>query len=171
MSTAPESPKSKIDATAGVKPPPTGASAAQNENMPPTPEVRLNGRRASSLRGVPSTGPDGSDGWGSHFWVTLVDPQVRALLSWPSACVSTRSGFRPARDVLGRSPITANSHSPASTDGTGLVAHADVSLCHSADIACPWLQPSSSIERLSCICHTFETYAFERPYPAPVNCR
>ncbi len=63
------------NATSEQKPTP-GASAAQNENMPPTPEVRLNGRRASSLHGVPSTSAGGDDGWGSHFWVTLIDPQV-----------------------------------------------------------------------------------------------
>ncbi|OJT10725.1 Rho GTPase-activating protein 39 [Trametes pubescens] len=63
------------NATSEQKPTP-GASAAQNENMPPTPEVRLNGRRASSLHGVPSTNAGGDDGWGSHFWVTLIDPQV-----------------------------------------------------------------------------------------------
>ena len=65
------------DVKAAEQPPTPGANAAQNENMPPTPEVRLNGRRASSLRGVPSTGVGANDGWGSHFWVTLVDPQVR----------------------------------------------------------------------------------------------
>lgn len=49
--------------------------------MPPTPEVRLNGRRASaaSLRAAVANGGRPDDGWGSNFWVTLVDPQVRLV--------------------------------------------------------------------------------------------
>lgn len=58
-----------------------GTTVGENGAMPPTPEVRLNGRRASaaSLRDTPSKGGPGGDGWGSNFWVTLVDPQVRFM--------------------------------------------------------------------------------------------
>lgn len=47
--------------------------------VPSTPEVHLNGKpasiRASTMSASPSSQP-GDDGWGSNFWVTLVDPQV-----------------------------------------------------------------------------------------------
>ncbi|OCH86512.1 hypothetical protein OBBRIDRAFT_221717 [Obba rivulosa] len=43
-----------------------------------TPEVHINGRRrVSSVRSMSTNGQPGEDGWGSHFWVTLIDPQVR----------------------------------------------------------------------------------------------
>ena len=69
--------------TNGAPPTPTHKPFLESENVPPTPEVRLNGQRTStsSLRGGAATpsrdGQGGGDGWGSKFWVTLVDPQVR----------------------------------------------------------------------------------------------
>ncbi|EMD32094.1 hypothetical protein CERSUDRAFT_119077 [Gelatoporia subvermispora B] len=42
-----------------------------------TPEVHVNGRRASSVRSMSTNGQNGDDGWGSHFWVTLIDPQTQ----------------------------------------------------------------------------------------------
>ncbi|OBZ66582.1 Rho GTPase-activating protein 39 [Grifola frondosa] len=56
----------------------------------PTPEVHLNGRPESSLL-APALSPSSSgkgpnDGWGSHFWVTLVDPQTQVSFY---ACPST----------------------------------------------------------------------------------
>ena len=68
---------------------PTSATPSAPDNtapMMPPPEVRLNGRRASnaSLRGGAANanvnGGRGDDGWGSNFWVTLVDPQVRSFV-------------------------------------------------------------------------------------------
>ncbi|EJF57744.1 hypothetical protein DICSQDRAFT_157170 [Dichomitus squalens LYAD-421 SS1] len=59
---------------------PTQKQTVESENVPPTPEVRLNGRRTStsSVTATPSRdGPGGGDGWGSNFWVTLVDPQTQ----------------------------------------------------------------------------------------------
>ena len=56
-----------------------GTTVGENGAMPPTPEVRLNGRRTStsSITATPNRdGQAGGDGWGSNFWVTLVDPQV-----------------------------------------------------------------------------------------------
>ncbi|TFK87015.1 RhoGAP-domain-containing protein [Polyporus arcularius HHB13444] len=76
--------------------------------MPPTPEVRLNGRRAStaSLRGTPSKGAPGGDGWGSNFWVTLVDPQTQVSFY---AC--------PATGEVSWDPPAGNFLLPPSPDG------------------------------------------------------
>ncbi|KAI0743437.1 hypothetical protein C8Q80DRAFT_1106807 [Daedaleopsis nitida] len=81
---------------------------AENEKMPPTPEVRLNGRRASaaSLRGTPSKHGRGDDGWGSNFWVTLVDPQTQVSFY---AC--------PASGEVSWDPPVGNFLLPPSPDG------------------------------------------------------
>ena len=74
-----------MTATVSAPPPTIAQDAAAStptkdpsaeEALPPTPEVHVNGRRASSVRGQPPGAAQGEDGWGSHFWVTLVDPQV-----------------------------------------------------------------------------------------------
>ncbi|KAI8994102.1 hypothetical protein BD414DRAFT_481426 [Trametes punicea] len=109
MSTIPETPtkpQSIQNASTAEQPSTPGASAAKDESMPPTPEVRLNGRRASSLRGVPSTGPTANDGWGSHFWVTLVDPQTQVSFY---AC--------PATGEVSWDPPVGNFLLPPSPDG------------------------------------------------------
>ncbi|EGN99613.1 hypothetical protein SERLA73DRAFT_179705 [Serpula lacrymans var. lacrymans S7.3] len=57
------------------------SSPKPDEKASPTttvPEVNVNGEPIHSPR--PSTGSNGTDDetvWGSNFWVTLVDPQVR----------------------------------------------------------------------------------------------
>ena len=63
---------------------PTPTSFDDSSAMLPAPELRLNGRRASaaSLRGA-ANGARPDDGWGSNFWVTLVDPQVRLFATAP----------------------------------------------------------------------------------------
>ena len=75
--------------TNGALSTPTHNPFVESENVPPTPEVRLNGHRTStsSLRTGAATpscdGQGGGDRWGSKFWVTLVDPQVRLRsMSW-----------------------------------------------------------------------------------------
>ncbi|CAL1708316.1 unnamed protein product [Somion occarium] len=55
-------------------------SFGDSSDIPPAPEVQVNGRPAPSSSASPSkssspNSSQGEDGWGSHFWVTLVDPQ------------------------------------------------------------------------------------------------
>lgn len=62
---------------------------AHQDTVPPTPQVRVNGKPANTSISIPlqprssfssvspvTPGSDGS-GWGANFWVTLADPQVR----------------------------------------------------------------------------------------------
>lgn len=60
-----------------------------NKDLPSAPAVHLNGRPTSSLslkRGSSVNAPTTDDGWGSNFWVTLLDPQTQVSFY---ACPST----------------------------------------------------------------------------------
>ncbi|KAI1785369.1 hypothetical protein LXA43DRAFT_976250 [Ganoderma leucocontextum] len=119
MSVAPSSPSTPIKdknasatTTNGAPSTPTHKPFVESENVPPTPEVRLNGQRTStsSLRGAAATpsrdDQGGGDGWGSKFWVTLVDPQTQVSFF---AC--------PATGEVSWDPPVGNFLLPPSPDG------------------------------------------------------
>ncbi|KAI0915670.1 hypothetical protein AcV5_003527 [Taiwanofungus camphoratus] len=99
----------RLSGVSNVKASPQSDSPA-SDGSPPTPEVHLNGRPASSLPSHSTSttggGPGGNDGWGSNFWVTLVDPQTQVSFF---AC--------PATGEVSWDPPIGNFLLPPSPDG------------------------------------------------------
>lgn len=74
-----------------------GENAASSSAQQQIPEVNVNGgappqestsvARSANMSAASSTTEQDS-GWGSNFWVTLIEPQVRSFVSscWTSAC-------------------------------------------------------------------------------------
>ncbi|KAH9940532.1 uncharacterized protein BXZ73DRAFT_42852 [Epithele typhae] len=110
MSAAPAPPApetqstSKPSATSDATPTHPNTPMANSAAVLPTPELRLNGRRAShaSLHAAAR----GDDDWGSNFWVTLVDPQSQVSFY---AC--------PATGDVSWDPPVGNFLLPPSPDG------------------------------------------------------
>ena len=74
---APDRPSLSVNTSAS----PTTRDPLPNKSRPtPIPQVVVNGKDHGSLPSPSRSNTiNGEDGWGSNFWVTLVDPQVRGL--------------------------------------------------------------------------------------------